>query len=55
MLQEEARRGRVLGFDQHPITLAALAGRRYDRGVDAVVATGSDQGWSPIGWPSSTS
>lgn len=38
-----ARRERVLAFDQHPITLAALAGHLHDQGVDAVVATGSDQ------------
>lgn len=38
-----ARRDRVLAFDQHPITLAALAGHLLDQGIEAVVATGSDQ------------
>ncbi len=37
------RRERVLAFDQHPITLAALAGHLHERGLDPVVATGSDQ------------
>jgi superfamily II DNA or RNA helicase len=36
------RHDRVLAFDQHPLTLAAMAGHLAESGVEAIVAIGGD-------------